>query len=204
MNPVVVVVWHIGIPIQVFGGVRSRVVNAKRTVLSKGVRKKIEVDNCGLLLGSGGTKKLKGWNDVEFNATNDTTRGSGSVATKRLVRGFFGHTRFATSSKASLDGTHPHRWTPRHMVTCYGFQSKEGALQGEEELESSEHPLGFSSHHSYGRREVVGKSFRRASCDRGHVMRVGPKGRLMGVENFVTHNGECVCVIASGEVGGSV
>ena len=125
-------------------GVRSRVVNSKRSVLSKGVRKKIEVDNCGLLLGSGGTKKLKGWNDVEFNATNDTTRGGGgSVATKRLVRGFFGHTRFATSSKASLDGTHPHRWTPRHMVTCYGFQSKEGALQGKEELESSEHPLGF-------------------------------------------------------------
>ena len=35
-------------------GVRSRVVNAKRTVLSKGVRRKIERDNCrGLLMGGG-------------------------------------------------------------------------------------------------------------------------------------------------------
>ena len=29
------------------------------------------------------------------------------------VQIFAGHTRFATTSKASLDGTHPHQWTPK-------------------------------------------------------------------------------------------
>ena len=141
----------------VIRGVRSRVVNAKRTVLSEGVRKKIEKDNCGLMNGG----KLKGWNDVEFNATQG---GSGSsVAAKRLVRGFFGHTRFATSSKASMDGTHPHQWSPRQTLTCYGFQSKEGAFLGQ------------------------------------NVMRVAPTGQLMGVENFVTHNGECDFIVTGGD-----
>jgi hypothetical protein len=141
----------------VIRGVRSRVVNAKRTVLSEGVRKKIEKDNCGLMNGG----KLKGWNDVEFNATQG---GSGSsAAAKRLVRGFFGHTRFATSSKASMDGTHPHQWSPRQTLTCYGFQSKEGAFLGQ------------------------------------NVMRVAPTGQLMGVENFVTHNGECDFIVTGGD-----
>ena len=72
-------------------GVRSRVVNAKRTVLSKGVRSKIEKDNCSMF-----GNNLKGWSDKTFNPNS---------LGKRLVRGFFGHTRFATSSKASMDGT---------------------------------------------------------------------------------------------------
>eukprot|EP00984_Skeletonema_dohrnii_P004416 scaffold1579_cov102-Skeletonema_dohrnii-CCMP3373.AAC.4 len=165
-------------------GVRSRVVNAKRFVLSEGVRKKIEKDNCGLMnLG-----KLKGWNDIEFNATQG---GSGSsAAAKRLVRGFFGHTRFVTSSKASMDGTHPHQWCPRHTLTCYGFQSKEeGALESEEELKAgiSEHPLECSAHSS-GRRHAVGTGM--ASSVRQNVMRVAPTGHFMGVDNFVTHNGD--------------
>ena len=72
-------------------GVRSRVVNAKRTDLSKGVRHKVAKDNCEKLTGN-----LRGWNKSVYN----TNIGGG-----RLVRGFFGHTRFATSSKASFDGT---------------------------------------------------------------------------------------------------
>ena len=180
----------------VIRGVRSRVVNAKRTVLSEGVRKKIEKDNCGLM----GGRKLKGWNDVEFNATQGES--SSGVAAKRLVRGFFGHTRFATSSKASMDGTHPHQWTPRHMVTCYGFQSKEGALQGELEIEvGGEHAMD-SNAHSYGSRRVIGTG-RTSSIAGQRMMRVGPKKQLMGMENFVTHNGEfeledrtyCICFI---------
>ena len=166
----------------VIKGVRSRVVNAKRTVLSEGVRKKIESDNCGFM--SGG--KLKGWNDVEFNATQDGT--SGSVAAKRLVRGFFGHTRFATSSKASMDGTHPHQWSPRHTFTCYGFQSKEGALQGEEGLDAdadTEHPVDTSL-----RELAAGTGLASNVGQARNIMRVEPKGQPMGVENFVTHNGE--------------
>lgn len=71
-------------------GIRSRVVNAKRTDLSKGVRRKIEKDNFGLFKG------LRGSNSPEYNA---------SVEEGRLVRAFFGHTRFATTSKASCEFT---------------------------------------------------------------------------------------------------
>ena len=115
-------------------GVRSRVVNAKRTVLSKGVRKKVEKDN-------------KGLNEEAFNTKDE----------KRLVRGFFGHTRFATSSKASMDGTHPHQWSPRQYYSFYPFQSA-------------------------------------AACTYKHAFR--PKPELIGVENFVTHNGVSVSFLS--------
>ena len=38
-----------------------------------------------------------------------------------LARGrlYMGHTRFATSSKATLEGTHPHRWTPPQTQDVY-------------------------------------------------------------------------------------
>eukprot|EP00984_Skeletonema_dohrnii_P032422 scaffold26540_cov94-Skeletonema_dohrnii-CCMP3373.AAC.1 len=88
-----------------------------------------------------------------------------------------------------MDGTHPHQWSPRHTFTCYGFQSKEGAFQGEAELEAgiSEHPL-ESSAHSSGRRRAVGTGMTSSIIQ--NAMRVAPKGQLMGVENFVTHNGD--------------
>jgi hypothetical protein len=60
-------------------GIRSRVVNKKRTDLSKEVRKKI---------------------------VRDVSLQKGSIPF------FSGHTRFATSSKATFEGTHPQRWTP--------------------------------------------------------------------------------------------
>jgi hypothetical protein len=72
-------------------GIRSRVVNSKRTDLSKLVRHKIEKDACSSVTG-----KLVG----------------SSSNTHYYARGFFGHTRFATSSKSSFEGTHPHQWTP--------------------------------------------------------------------------------------------
>ncbi|XRB03994.1 glutamine amidotransferase type 2 domain-containing protein [Pycnococcus provasolii] len=43
---------------------------------------------------------------------------------KRLAgpRFYAGHTRFATTSKATFDGTHPHQWTPRKTMSVYvGF-----------------------------------------------------------------------------------
>lgn len=90
-------------------GLRSRVVNAKRTDLSKGVRRKIEKDNFGFF-----TKSLRGSSSKDYN---------GTLEEGRLVRAFFGHTRFATSSKASFDGTHPHQWSPRRDFNVYPFQS---------------------------------------------------------------------------------
>jgi hypothetical protein len=75
----------------VLKGIRSRVLNSKRTDLSKLLRHKIEKDACSSITG-----KLVG----------------SSSNTNYYARGFFGHTRFATSSKASFEGTHPHQWTP--------------------------------------------------------------------------------------------
>ena len=130
-------------------GKRSRVVNAKRTVLSKGVRSKLEKDNCSMI-----DKKLVGWNADEFNDPHATG--------KRLVRGFFGHTRFATSSKASMDGTHPHQWSPRQNYSFFSFQSAAASKMVELEATKSYKPM---------------SSFT-------------PKPQLLGVENFVTHNGD--------------
>jgi hypothetical protein len=161
-------------------GVRSRVVNAKRTVLSKGVRRKIEKDNCSLV-----GNNLTGWNDRAFNP-NDTGR--------RLVRGFFGHTRFATSSKASMDGTHPHQWSPRRFYTFYSFQSaatsrkfiqKRGGGKEDGYDEFLDFVTGKSTSSSGG--AAVGTGL--AEQDK-KVMHLAPKPQLLAVENFVTHNGD--------------
>ena len=64
-------------------GIRCRVVNGKRTDLSKKLRAKLNNDIC-------------------------TTNGGSIESSIRLM---LGHTRFATTSKATFDGTHPHRWS---------------------------------------------------------------------------------------------
>eukprot|EP00546_Thalassionema_frauenfeldii_P018867 CAMPEP_0178900374 /NCGR_PEP_ID=MMETSP0786-20121207/3439_1 /TAXON_ID=186022 /ORGANISM="Thalassionema frauenfeldii, Strain CCMP 1798" /LENGTH=1338 /DNA_ID=CAMNT_0020571373 /DNA_START=537 /DNA_END=4554 /DNA_ORIENTATION=+ len=69
-------------------GIRSRVVNGKRSDLSKKVRKKLQQN---VKLNNG---------DIPF---------------------FSGHTRFATTSKVTLDGTHPHLWTPPIVRRVYDF-----------------------------------------------------------------------------------
>lgn len=71
-----------------------------------------------------------------------------------MVRGFFGHTRFATSSKASFEGTHPHQWSVRKEYRVYSFGSA--------------------------------SSFRNSS-ERNRVVM---QPRVVGVENYITHNGD--------------
>ena len=142
-------------------GIRSRVVNAKRTVLSKGVRRKIEKDNCSKL-----GNNLRGWNDKAFNPNS-----SG----KRLVRGFFGHTRFATTSKASMDGTHPHQWSPRRFYTFFPFQSAAASKVSMERCSS---------------RAMGSVLIETALPEKKNIMHLAPKSQSMGVENFVTHNGK--------------
>jgi hypothetical protein len=72
-------------------GVRSRVVNKKRTNLSKVLRRAVQRD----------------------------------VFSKHFPHDFVpvvsGHTRFATSSKATMQGTHPHQWTPPSYRRVYDF-----------------------------------------------------------------------------------
>ena len=111
-------------------GVRSRVVNAKRTTLSRRLISRIEKDNCDLLRGRIVSKGCYIDND------------------RRLVRGFFGHTRFATSSVASFEGTHPHSWSERREYRVYSFG------------------VGNKQH------------------------RTKPAPSSVGVENYVTHNGD--------------
>jgi hypothetical protein len=70
-------------------GIRCRVVNQKRTDLSKVVRRKLQR-----------SVNLRRNGDVAFIS---------------------GHTRFATSSKATFEGTHPQRWTPPTTRSVYDF-----------------------------------------------------------------------------------
>ena len=76
-------------------GARSRVVNMKRTDLSKLVRAKAERDCGGAKMGR-----------------------------QNVTRMIVGHTRFATTSKATFDGTHPHQWSPPQQCLVYGQKQK--------------------------------------------------------------------------------
>jgi hypothetical protein len=100
-------------------------------------------DNCEHFTGN-----LRGWNKAttttNVGGNTATGRGGGSC---RLVKGFFGHTRFATSSKASFDGTHPHIWSPRKIYNVYPFASASAAS-------------------------------------------TTVRSRSVGVENYITHNGD--------------
>jgi hypothetical protein len=69
-------------------GIRSRVLNKKRTDLSQEIRKRVA-------------------NDLPKSFPKD------------FVPTLSGHTRFATSSKASLEGTHPQQWTPASQRRVY-------------------------------------------------------------------------------------
>jgi len=73
-------------------GVRSRVVNGKRTNLSTLIANKV--------------------------SSNDSKAGlfDGHIDSPRL---YAGHTRFATTSKVTLDGTHPHMWSPPAVYEVY-------------------------------------------------------------------------------------
>ena len=84
-------------------GVRSRVVNGKRTDLSKLVIDKM---------------------------VHDAERARRKHGKPADVRVYAGHTRFATTSKASLDGTHPHQWTPKSIHTVYGGGGGDGVGGG--------------------------------------------------------------------------
>ena len=74
-------------------GIRSRVVNQKRTDLSVEVRKIVRRE----------------------------VFGSSRKFPQDFTPVLSGHTRFATSSKATLEGTHPHRWTPASARLVYDF-----------------------------------------------------------------------------------
>ena len=121
-------------------GVRSRVVNKKRTDLSKLVRAKVKGDVFDSL--------------------------SHSFPSDGFVPFFSGHTRFATSSKATFDGTHPQRWTPPTLRRFYNFSIvPDRAVAVDASTSTSFSPLSKSA---------ADKDF----------------PRLIRCENYVTHNGD--------------
>ena len=126
-------------------GIRSRTVNAKRTDLSQKLKQILITDNCSPLTGN-----LRGYNKSEYTVNE----GGG-----KLVRGFFGHTRFATSSKASFDGTHPHQWSGRREYRMFVFGSASASNGGD-------------------------------GSKRSRSSNVVVEPRVVGVENYITHNGD--------------
>lgn len=110
--------------------IRSRVVNKKRGTLSKAIRYKVESDNRSNAL----TNKLRGWDSSEFVGSDNNNNNSNM---RRLIRAFYGHTRFATSSKATFDGTHPHRWSKRKEYHMYEFRSLKYATSPVDESAAS-------------------------------------------------------------------
>ena len=74
-------------------GIRSRVVNGKRTDLSELTVAKLKSDQSMAPLIDG-------------------------------PRIYAGHTRFATTSKATFDGTHPHQWTPPEVMNVWRRDDK--------------------------------------------------------------------------------
>ena len=77
-------------------GLRARVVNPKRMSLSELLRRKLD--------------RAESWAQL----FRQKFFGAGRV--------YVGHTRFATSSKSTLDGAHPHQWSPPQRYDIYvGF-----------------------------------------------------------------------------------
>ena len=87
-------------------GVRSRVVNGKRTDLSALVMRRLAWD-------------LR--RAAAFHGVGDAIE---------APQVFQGHTRFATTSISNLDGCHPHQWTPPSTRMAWGYDSGSGAFVG--------------------------------------------------------------------------
>ena len=114
-------------------GIRSRVVNSKRSDLSVKIRKKVASDEMRMRI---------------------TSSCGGSYESDSLVKTYVGHTRFATSSIASFDGTHPHQWSPPRRWQMYDVR---GPHTGRKSLKIVEN---FITHNGdFDAYEIQGKSY---------------------------------------------
>jgi len=135
-------------------GIRTRVVNKKRTDLSKLVRRGVQRD-------------VFGSNPIS-SAWNTWKMSSSSFEPKA----FCGHTRFATSSKATLEGTHPQQWSPVAYRRVY-------------ELTRVPH-------------DSTTTPDSQSSTNLSSARRGDYTPRLCRVENYVTHNGDFDFYIVNG------
>jgi len=144
--------------------IRSRVVKSKRADLSKLLSAKLRRDAFSSFNGhcSLSSKHVRILGNDSVRGGDDSRRQS-----YRNVRFYAGHTRFATSSKANLEGTHPHQWTPpthRRMYNFYtsGEQNKNRLINRNTDLSGR------------GNRQVF----------------VIDNPKSISVENYITHNGD--------------
>ena len=114
-------------------GIRSRVVNSKRSDLSVRIRKKVASDEMRMRI---------------------TSSCGGSYESDSLVKTYVGHTRFATSSIASFDGTHPHQWSPPRRWHMYDLR---GPRNGQKNMKLLEN---FVTHNGdFDAYEIQGRSY---------------------------------------------
>jgi hypothetical protein len=132
-------------------GVRTRVVKSKRGDLSKLLRSKIEQGSIVPFVRAVSEKVLA--NRVKFYA---------------------GHTRFATTSKATFDGTHPHQWSKPQNLRVYNMDE----LVSTDDVERS---MG---------RSMMGLSSNILRRSRSSAKRHIASPSKTRVENFITHNGD--------------
>ena len=105
---------------------------------------------------------------------------------ERRVQFFSGRTRFATSSMATFDGTHPHQWT-KEAYSVYDMEWTEG-----------ERRVQFFSGHTrfatFSMATFEGTQSTSEPKEAYHVCNMeGTEGvfapRTMMMKNFITHNG---------------
>ena len=90
-----------------------------------------------------------------------------AIARSKVDSRFFaGHTRFATSSKADLGGTHPHQWTPPTLRRVYNTSA----------TDTSSNPPNKET------MDLSGRKYRKVFT--------ADNPTTILVENFITHNGD--------------
>ena len=166
-------------------GVRTRVVKSKRGNLCKLLRAKLEKE---VIYPASRYKlpcisRISGQEDQSLSLSSHAENVRQGVDPYR-VRFFAGHTRFATSSKATLDGTHPHRWSRPTYKLVYDMDT----------------PLLHGYNIASGGVSDLTSSLWQRRRSRGKGIAIP---RAIRVENYITHNGDFESYTLNGKTYGT-
>jgi len=90
-----------------------------------------------------------------------------------------------------MSGTHPHQWSPRRFYTCFPFQSAAAVKYGKEPSRPTRTGLSDSFRSARNSlRRVIGTGLAESATPMKNAIRLAPKSQSIGIENFVTHNGD--------------
>lgn len=117
--------------------IRSRVVNKKRTDLSELLRRRLQRDM------PYSKSSMVGCNQQDVGTANGvgTTPTATPANTQTDATMFIGHTRFATSSLSTLEGTHPHRWTHPSFRRVYAMDDDDNLSSTQSKLTPFPNPV---------------------------------------------------------------